>query len=416
METIHETGDNESDDISDTSSTINEVSSTLDATKTTVIVAYNVLPVNLKFDEESETWSATWSEDVSGIGWSGNKSWESAGYRRVAHVGVPNAFVPLEQQDEVERLLEEMECYPVYLGAQEASTHYQGYVKGVLHPTFHNIIDLYNGTQVATMDEQKKQVAEDEAKEASMRGTTQRQEKWAKRKSWHPFMQEVAFPSHMAVTTKFARVISQIYHEDDVIWVHDYHLLHLPSLLIRKLPQSNVGLFLHQPFPSSEIFRTLSYRMEILRSMLCADHIGFHQFEYARHFLTCCRRMLGVSYTTNQSGSICVPFQGRFVTVTCCHAGVEAQHLSEVLRDERTLADPWLSNDQESETSEKSEKSSTSSTSSTSSMKIIGCVDTAEGMSGMILKMLAFDRFLEERPRWRAAVTRRTDRLNRAQP
>ena len=317
MDTIHESNaaDDESEN-SDSSSTLTTDLSPTIASETSVLVVSNVLPVDLHFDENTKTWSAEWSEDVMELGWSGNKSWDAAGFRRVSHVGVPDAFVPSEQQDEVEELLETMDCYPVFLNPQEASAHYQGYVKGVLHPTFHNIIDLYNSTKVETMDSTKREVDEEIS-----------DKKWAKRRSWHPFMQEVAFPSHMSVTTKFARIVTQVYSEGDVVWIQDYHLLHLPSLLIRKLPQANVGVFLHQPFPSSEIFRTLSYRTEILRSMLCADHIGFHQFEYARHFLTCCRRMLDVTYTTNQSGSICVPFQGRFVTVTCCHAGIETQHL-----------------------------------------------------------------------------------------
>jgi trehalose 6-phosphate synthase/phosphatase len=379
METIHERGDDASE-TSDSSSTLTTDLSRTIAAETSVLVVSNVLPVDLHFDEQTQQWSAEWSEDVMELGWSGNKSWESAGFRRVSHVGVPDAFVPRDQQDDVEELLESMDCYPVFLNPQEASAHYQGYVKGVLHPTFHNIIDLYNSTKVETMDSTKRGVDE----EAAVKGSDK---KWAKRRSWHPFLQEVAFPSHMSVTTKFARIVSQVYSDGDVVWVQDYHLLHLPSLLIRKLPKANVGLFLHQPFPSSEIFRTLSYRTEILRSMLCADHIGFHQFEYARHFLTCCRRMLGVTYTTNQTGSICVPFQGRFVTVTCCHAGVEATHLSEVLNNKKTKNDIFLQADQRD-----------------MNCKVIGSCDTAEGLSGIALKLLAFDRFLEERPRWRGQV------------
>lgn len=49
---------------------------------------------------------------------------------------------------------------------------------------------------------------------------------------------------------------------------------------------------MHQPFPSTDIFRSLTYREELLRGMLCADHIGFHLFEWARNFLGSCRRLL----------------------------------------------------------------------------------------------------------------------------
>ena len=59
-------------------------------------------------------------------------------------------------------------------------------------------------------------------------------------------------------------------------------------------------LFLHTPFPSSEIFRTIPVRDELLRGMLNADLVGFHIFEYARHFLTCCKRLLGLDYEFQQ--------------------------------------------------------------------------------------------------------------------
>lgn len=62
--------------------------------------------------------------------------------------------------------------------------------------------------------------------------------------------------------------------DDDYIWIHDYHLLVLPSLLRKKFNKMRCGLFLHSPFPSSEIFRTFPKRDELIRSMLNADLIG----------------------------------------------------------------------------------------------------------------------------------------------
>lgn len=58
-----------------------------------------------------------------------------------------------------------------------------------------------------------------------------------------------------------------------------------------------VGWFLHTPFPSSEIYRTLPFREEVLRSALKADLIGFHTYDYARHFISSCTRILGLEGT-----------------------------------------------------------------------------------------------------------------------
>ena len=62
--------------------------------------------------------------------------------------------------------------------------------------------------------------------------------------------------------------------DDDYVWIHDYHLLVLPSMLRKRFHRVRCGLFLHSPFPSSEIFRTFPRREEVLRSLLNADLIG----------------------------------------------------------------------------------------------------------------------------------------------
>ena len=64
--------------------------------------------------------------------------------------------------------------------------------------------------------------------------------------------------------------------------------------MLRELqPQLKVGFFLHTPWPSSEVFRTLPMRREILQGLLGADLVGFHVYDYARHFLHGCTRLLG---------------------------------------------------------------------------------------------------------------------------
>lgn len=71
----------------------------------------------------------------------------------------------------------------------------------------------------------------------------------------------------------------------------------LPSLLKASVPKMKVGFFLHTPFPSSEIYRTLPVREELLRAVLGADLIGFHTYDYARHFISSCTRILGLEGT-----------------------------------------------------------------------------------------------------------------------
>jgi trehalose 6-phosphate synthase/phosphatase len=63
----------------------------------------------------------------------------------------------------------------------------------------------------------------------------------------------------------------------------------LPSMIKEKHPNTRIGFFLHIPFPSLEIFRLLIWRKDILRGLLGADLIGFHTYDYVRHFLSSAR-------------------------------------------------------------------------------------------------------------------------------
>ena len=72
----------------------------------------------------------------------------------------------------------------------------------------------------------------------------------------------------------FADVVRENYLVGDIVWCHDYHLMFLPECLKKCDPNMKVGWFLHTPFPSSEIYRTLPSRSELLRSVLAADVVG----------------------------------------------------------------------------------------------------------------------------------------------
>lgn len=80
---------------------------------------------------------------------------------------------------------------------------------------------------------------------------------------------------------------------DDIVWIHDYHLMLLPALIRAQKPDVHIGYFHHIPFPASEVFRILPWRMEVLEGLLGADVVGFHTLEYARHFISSVSRLLG---------------------------------------------------------------------------------------------------------------------------
>ncbi|RDB18114.1 putative alpha,alpha-trehalose-phosphate synthase [UDP-forming] subunit [Hypsizygus marmoreus] len=101
------------------------------------------------------------------------------------------------------------------------------------------------------------------------------------------FYESASYSQYVAVNQRFADAIIAAHQDGDIIWVNDYHLMLVPALLRAsgKIPATTpIGFFLHVAFPSSEIFRCLSVRQDLLRGLLGADLVGFQTASYARHF------------------------------------------------------------------------------------------------------------------------------------
>lgn len=105
------------------------------------------------------------------------------------------------------------------------------------------------------------------------------------RECWHAYCE---------VNQIFAREILRIAGKGDFIWIHDFHLLLLGKYIKAEDPQRKVGFFLHTPFPSTEIFRQLPVRNEILEAVLSCDLVGFHDYSYLCHFANAVQQQLGL--------------------------------------------------------------------------------------------------------------------------
>lgn len=107
---------------------------------------------------------------------------------------------------------------------------------------------------------------------------------------------ESAWEAYKETNRLFAKAVAKEVQDNDLIWVHDYHLMLLPEMLREEIGTSRenvkIGFFLHTPFPSSEIYRILPVRNELLLGVLHCDLIGFHTYDYTRHFLSSCSRLL----------------------------------------------------------------------------------------------------------------------------
>nr|CAD1845044.1 unnamed protein product [Ananas comosus var. bracteatus] len=189
--------------------------------------------------------------------------------------------------------------------------------------------------------------------------------------------------AYVSVNKIFAdKVMEVISPDDDFVWVHDYHLMVLPTFLRKRFNRVKLGFFLHSPFPSSEIYRTLPVRDELLRALLNADLIGFHTFDYARHFLSCCSRMLGLAYQSKR-GYIGIEYYGRTVGIKILPVGIHMGQLEQVLNFPET----------ESRVKELRDRFK-------DQVVLLG-VDDMDIFKGISLKLLAMEHLLMQHSEWR---------------
>ena len=109
---------------------------------------------------------------------------------------------------------------------------------------------------------------------------------------------EVEYEDYRKANELFAEKLAKVLKPNDRIWVHDYHLMLLPAMLREIRPDAEIGFFLHIPFPSSEVFRSLPdrWRRELLQGVLSSDLIGFHTHDYAQHFKRAVLHVLGYDH------------------------------------------------------------------------------------------------------------------------
>ncbi len=101
------------------------------------------------------------------------------------------------------------------------------------------------------------------------------------------------------VNRKYAEAaIEEISSEDDLIWVHDYHLTLVPRMIKEKKPNANIAVFWHIPWPGWNMFGNLPWREHILEGLLGSDFIGFHTDQIKDKFLECVE-MIGKEVENN---------------------------------------------------------------------------------------------------------------------
>jgi trehalose 6-phosphate synthase/phosphatase len=204
------------------------------------LIVSNRLPVSLGYEGESISVKASSGGLVSGLA----KVHESS---ESIWIGHPGLFPGDRGYEEIDGILQERDLAAVKIPKKDYKYYYNGFSNGAIWPLFHYF-------------------------PAFMR------------------YREKEFEAYQRVNQLFADAILALARPGDKIWVHDYQLMLLPKMLREQGAQLHIAYFHHIPFPTSEIFRTIPHRTEILEGLLGSDYIGFHTVDYVRHFLSAVAR------------------------------------------------------------------------------------------------------------------------------
>jgi trehalose 6-phosphate synthase/phosphatase len=211
-----------------------------------IVIVSNRLPVTVRHDAGNPTLTLS----VGGLATGLRAQHDASGGVWIGWPGSGDEITAAERAS-LEEQLAAMRIVPVWLSDSEVRRFYDGVSNGVLWPLFHYRLDQLP-LHVRDWD------------------------------------------AYEAVNARFAEAVVAQHRPGDVVWVHDYQLMRLPHLIRQRLPEARIGFFLHIPFPSSEVFRTLPFRQQVLEGLLGADLIGFHTPAYMRHFASTLLRTLGV--------------------------------------------------------------------------------------------------------------------------
>ncbi|KAF2178479.1 glycosyltransferase family 20 protein [Zopfia rhizophila CBS 207.26] len=296
-------------------------------------------------------WASEWSVEpaVQGNGGLTNAiraSIDAGSLRDVLTVGLIG--FPTDALDETkkleihEKLESEHDALTVFVSDSDLDGHYAHYCKTILWPVFHYQIP----------DHPKSKAYEDH--------------------SWVYYVN---------LNQAFADKVVANYKRGDIIWIHDYHLLLVPEMIRKKLPDAQIGFFLHTAFPSSEVFRCLAVRKELLEGMLGANLVAFQTQEYAHHFLQTCSRILAVEATEDG-----VQLENHFVNVWSLPIGIDPKALALAREEPEVLQ--WIKVMQERYAGK----------------RLIVARDKLDHIRGVRQKILAFELFLNKYPEWKDKV------------
>src|SRR5258706_4546481 len=260
---------------------------------------------------------------------------------KITWLGWPGTAVPESDENKVRKeILKKFDVQSVFLSEDVMERFYQGFCNKTIWPLFHYFPSL----------------------------ASYETENWEE---------------YVAVNQVYCEALCRIAKRNDVIWIHDYHLMLLPAMLRKKMPDAEIGFFLHIPFPSYEVFRLLpsEWRRQIFEGMYGADLIGFHTHDYRTYFLRSTLRILGLHNHMGEDS-----YNNRLVKVDTFPMGIDyhkyhSAALSQKVKKEKTLLRKTIPG-----------------------KKLILSLDRQDYSKGILNRLRGYDHFLKNKPQWMEKV------------
>jgi trehalose 6-phosphate synthase len=141
--------------------------------------------------------------------------------------------------------------------------------------------------------------------------------------------------AYRRVNRLFARKLLPLLTDDDIIWIHDYHLIPLASELRRAGVSNPIGFFLHVPFPNFDVLRSLPGHVNLMRQLCEYDVVGFQTRNDVRNFVEGLDR---TDLLEDTLGDTLYRATGRNVTVDAFPIGVDVDGIMRIAEKSVTSA------------------------------------------------------------------------------
>ena len=136
------------------------------------------------------------------------------------------------------------------------------------------------------------------------------------------------FEGYRRVNQRFAANLQPLVKADDLVWVHDYHLIPLARNLRRRGCRNAIGFFLHIPFPPPEILSAAPRHADVVKAMLDYDMIGFQTTTDVQNF----RRYVETTGLGTLAGADTIAVGQRIVTARRVPIGIDVDNFAELSR------------------------------------------------------------------------------------